>query len=331
MTAKAMNINRVGRVARNCRNNGNIRNSPSAYLSRKHVDANVRKYLNAALSENTVLAYRADLKHFFAWGGSVPARPERVARYIAHYASALALSTLSRRLVAIGRAHSDKGFKSPTDSPLVRAMLQGVRRSSDRAVRQVAPLQKSDLLKMVRGLTDLRGVRDSALLLLGFAGAFRRSELVALDVDDVRFSDEGMLVRLRRSKTDQAGQGRVIAIPRVRGRHCPTQMLQDWLRTAEISDGAIFRQINRYGQILPKRLSPSSVALIVKQRAEAAGLDPTRLSGHSLRAGFATNAARQGASLSSIREQTGHKSDAMLQRYIRDSRMFTDNPNLKIW
>ena len=328
MTAKATNINRVARVARNCRN---IRNSPSAYLSRKHVDATVRKYLNAALSENTVLAYRADLKHFFAWGGSIPARPERVARYIAYYACTLALSTLSRRLVAIGRAHSDKGFKSPTDSPLVRAMLQGVRRSSDHGVRQVAPLEKADLLKMVRGLTDLRGVRDSALLLLGFSGAFRRSELVALDVDDVRFSDEGMLVRLRRSKTDQAGQGRVIAIPRVRGRHCPTQRLQGWLRTSGISDGAIFRQINRYGQVLPKRLSPSSVALIVKLRAEAAGLDPTRLSGHSLRAGFATNAAKQGASLSSIREQTGHKSDVMLQRYIRDSRLFADNPLSKIW
>ena len=329
-----MKITPVSRAAcnrRNPRNKCNSRNAPSAYLARKHVDANMRKYLNAALSENTVLAYRADLKHFFAWGGSIPARAERVARYIAHYASTLSLSTLSRRLVAIGRAHVDRGFNSPTNSPLVRAMLQGVRRSSDRAIRQVAPLQKSDLLKMVRGLTDVRGMRDSALLLLGFAGAFRRSELVSLDVDDVRFSDEGMLVRLRRSKTDQAGQGRVIAIPRVRGRCCPTQMLQDWLRASAISDGAIFRQINRYGQVLPKRLSASSVALIIKQRAQAAGLDPTRLSGHSLRAGFATNAAKQGASLSSIREQTGHKSDAMLQRYIRDSRLFAENPNLKIW
>ena len=213
------------RVSSSLRNRRNLRNAPTAYLARKQVDANVRKYLNAALSENTVLAYRADLKHFLAWGGSIPARPERVARYLACYAPTLALSTLSRRLVAIGRAHTAKGFISPTDSPLVRSMLQGVRRSCDRGIRQVAPLEKADLLKMVRGLTDLRGVRDAALLFVGFAGAFRRSELVALDVDDVRFSDEGMLVRLRRSKTDQAGQGRVIAIPRVRGRHCPTQML----------------------------------------------------------------------------------------------------------
>ena len=319
------------RVSSSLRNRRNLRNAPTAYLARKQVDANVRKYLNAALSENTVLAYRADLKHFLAWGGSIPARPERVARYLACYAPTLAVSTLSRRLVAIGRAHTAKGFTSPTDSPLVRSMLQGVRRSCDRGIRQVAPLQKADLLKIVRGLTDVRGQRDAALLLLGFAGAFRRSELVSLDVDDVRFTDEGLLLRLRRSKTDQVGQGRVIAIPRVRGRCCPTQKLQDWLRVSGITDGALFRQINRYGQVLSKRLSAPSVALIVKQRAEAVGFDPTRLSGHSLRAGFATNAAKQGASLSSIRLQTGHKSDAMLQRYIRDSQMFTDNPLSKIW
>ena len=322
---------RTQRVTSSPRHRRNLRNAPSAYLARKQVDANVRKYLNAALSENTVLAYRADLKHFLAWGGSIPARPERVARYLACYAPTLALATLSRRLVAIGRAHTARGFSSPTDSPLVRSMLQGVRRSCDRGVRQVAPLGKRDLLKMVRGLTDVRGMRDAALLLLGFAGAFRRSELVALDVDDVRFTDEGLLVRLRRSKTDQAGQGRVIAIPHVRGHCCPTQKLQEWLQVSGITDGAIFRQINRYGQVLPKRLSAPAVALIVKQRAEAVGLDATRFSGHSLRAVFATNAAKQGASLSSIRLQTGHKSDAMLQRYIRDSQMFTDNPLSKIW
>lgn len=305
--------------------------TPTSHLAGKQCSAEVFKYLNAALSENTLLAYRADLNHFLAWGGTIPAKPERVANYIAHFATLLAPSTLSRRLVAIAHAHVDRGLPSPTDSALVRAMLRGVRRTCSRPLRQVAPLQKDDILKMVRGLTGLHGLRDAALLLLGFAGAFRRSELVSLDVDDVEFSDAGMLVRIRRSKTDQEGQGRLVAIPRVRGRCCPTRKLEEWLKVSGISDGAIFRRFNRYGQLQPARLSAPSVALIVKYRAEVLGLDSADLSGHSLRAGFATNAANKGASADRIRGQTGHKSDAMVQRYIRNSQLFTDSPIHHIW
>lgn len=305
--------------------------APTAYLAGPQCDEQVFKYLNAALSENTVLAYRIDLNHFLAWGGTIPAEPERVANYIAHFATRLAPSTLSRRLVAIGHAHADRGLPSPTDSALVRATLRGVRRTCSRPIRQVAPLQKADLQKLVRGLTGLHGVRDAALLLLGFAGAFRRSELVSLDVDDVAFSDAGMTIRIKRSKTDQEGQGRFIAIPRVRGRCCPTGKLEAWLTLSGITDGPIFRRINRYGQLHAARLSAQSVALIVKHRAEALGLDSAQLSGHSLRAGFATNAANKGATAASIRGQTGHQSDAMVQRYIRNSQLITDSPIHKIW
>ena len=184
---------------------------------------------------------------------------------------------------------------------------------------------------MVRGLQGLRGLRDTALLLIGFASAMRRSELVSLDVEDVQFSEQGAIIRLRRSKTDQEGKGRDIAIPRIRGRHCPIRNLLAWIEAAGITSGALFRQVNRYDQLLPQRLMAQSVALIVKQRAAAAGFDARLFSGHSLRAGFVTNAANGGASSASIRAQTGHKSDAMMQRYIRNSQLFSNNPNLKIW
>jgi len=301
------------------------------YLASEQCEANVRHYLEATLAENTLRAYRADLKQFTAWGGKIPATPESVAAYIAHHATRLACSTLSRHLVAIAHAHIEQGLTSPTHAPLVRATLQGIRRSRGSALRQAAPLLKPQMLHIVRSLNGLSGLRDAALLLIGFASAMRRSELVSLNVEDVRLTDEGLVLRLRRSKTDQEGQGRDIAIPKVRGKHCPTKALQAWLRASGITSGAVFRRISRYGHVLPYRLSSQSVALIVKKRAVLAGLDPERLSGHSLRAGFVTSAAKTGASFASIRMQTGHKSDAILQRYIRESHLFSDNPNLKIW
>ena len=301
------------------------------YQAGEACDPAVRQYLDASLASNTLVAYGSDLKHFAAWGGVIPSTSEQVANYVAYFATRLAESTISRRLVAIAHAHTIQGLASPTNTALVRATLKGVRRARGRATRQVAALQKSHLLQMIKGLTGLTGLRDTALLMIGFAGAMRRSELVALDVEDVRLTEEGALIRLRRSKTDQEGRGREIAIPRVRGRYCPCRVLEAWLKAAEITTGALFRQVNRYGQVSPVRLSPQSVALIIKLRARGAGLDATRFSGHSLRAGFATNAAKQGASTSSIRGQTGHKSDAMLNRYIRNAELFSDNPLSKIW
>lgn len=294
-------------------------------------DPHVQHYLAAAHADNTLRAYSSDLKHFLAWGGTLPATPESVARYLAHFATTLSCATLTRRATAIGRAHRQQGMPSPTQHELVRATLHGIMRSKGTAQRQVAPLLKQDIVRMVKGLRDLSGLRDKALLLVGFAGALRRSELVALDVSDVQISTQGAILKLRRSKTDQTGEGREVALPRVKGRHCPVRALQSWLTVAEIDSGALFRRINRYGQVLTQRLSAQSVALIIKQRAQAAGLDAERYAGHSLRAGFATHAARAGASALSIRAQTGHKSDAMLQRYIRETQKFRNNANRRIW
>lgn len=287
--------------------------------------AEVRDFIRAALSENSRRAYRADLEQFLAWGGMVPASPEIVARYLAAHAGHHAIATLSRRLVSIGKAHTTQGHPSPIDTDLVRATLRGIRHTFGSAQRQVAPAEKEDVLSMVAGLDGIKGIRDKALLLLGFAGAFRRSELVGLTVADIEQAKHGLIVQLRFSKTDQAGRGRKVAIPYARGSVCPVLALQQWLDIAGIKDGPIFHGVSRHGLISDSAITAQAVALIVKERAEAVGLDPAKFSGHSLRAGLVTSAAKLGVSGWKIRQQTGHKSDAMLARYIRDANIFINN------
>ncbi|MDH2915845.1 MAG: site-specific integrase, partial [Gallionella sp.] len=175
----------------------------------------------------------------------------------------------------------------------------------------------------------IKGARDKALLLMGFAGAFRRSELVSITVEDVSFVDQGMIVHLKRGKTDQAGKGRDVAIPYMRGMCCPVKAIQEWLAISEISSGAVFRRIDRHGNLLEQRLSPQSVALLVKQRIMAIGKDDRLYSGHSLRAGWVTNAALSGASAWKICQHTGHQSEAVMQRYIRSGNMFMNYPLLR--
>lgn len=285
----------------------------------------VRNYIRASLSENSRRAYRSDLNQFLAWGGTIPARPEMVARYLAAHAEQSAIATLSRRLVSIGKAHTAQGQPSPVATELVRATMRGVRRIHGSAQRAVAPAEKEDVLSMVANLVGVKGSRDKALLLIGFAGAFRRSELVSLTVGDIEQAKQGMIVQLRFSKTDQEGRGRKVAIPFARGAVCPVLALQHWLEVAAISKGPIFRAVNRHGVIADTALTPQAVALVVKERAKAVGLDPSRYAGHSLRAGLVTSAAKLGVSSWKIRQQTGHASDAMLARYIRDANIFVDN------
>ncbi len=204
--------------------------------------------------------------------------------------------------------------------------MSGIRRTKGMAQREARALQRDDLFTVLGVMGDRTiDLRDKALLLVGFAGAFRRSELVGFDCSDVEHVGRGIVLHLRRSKTDQTGQGRKIAIPHGRTRWCPVRHLADWIAHAEIEQGPIFRSIDRHGYISPDRLSGDAVSSIVKRRVEAAGFDPATFSGHSLRAGLATSAAMAGASSWKIRQQTGHRSDAMLARYIRDGDMFTDN------
>jgi len=292
----------------------------------------VKQYLTAAFASNTMRAYHSDLAHFREWGGRIPATPASVAKYLASQAGILSASTLSRRVVAISYAHQKRNLPSPTSHPLVCSTMKGIRRLHRRPVRQVDALRKADVIAMVKNaLGDLLGLRDAALLLFGFAGAFRRSELVGLDVSDLEISDAGTLVHLRHSKTDQDGLGRDVAVPRQRGRFCPTRILERWLASADIKEGPLFRRMLSTGEVSAHRLSAQSVGLIVKRRVSEIGLDSARFSGHSLRAGFVTTAAERGVSATWIRQQTGHKSDEMTQRYVRRSSMFRNNPLTQSW
>ena len=282
--------------------------------------------IEAAISPNTRRAYRTDMQHFKDWGGTVPTSPETLADYLAAHAGVLSVATLARRLVAIGKAHTMQGHPNPASSDLVKLTMRGVRRLHGRPQRQAAAAIKADILAMVAGLDmGMKSIRDRALILIGFAGAFRRSELVGLDFADIDHVSHGIVITLRKSKTDQEGLGRKIGIPFARGLVCPVLALKAWLEKANITDGPIFRPVDRHGHIIDTRLSGEAVAVIVKERAKAAGLDPSKYSGHSLRAGLATSAATAGVASWKIRQQTGHASDAMLNRYIRDGELFRDN------
>ncbi|TPI63948.1 integrase [Mesorhizobium sp. B3-1-7] len=283
-------------------------------------------YVEQGLAENTKRAYATDLAHFQAWGGGIPASDASVANYLAEHAEVLSVATLCRRLATISKAHTTKGLPSPTSSEIVKATIKGIKRSRGTAQAEARPLLRDELFAVLEHTgDDVKSVRDRALLLIGFAGGFRRSELVGLDVEDIEHARQGIVVLLRRSKTDQEGNGRKIAIPFGRTRWCPVTALNQWLSAAVTNVGPIFLGINRHGRISRRRLSPEAVSLVVKERVVHANLDPSNYSGHSLRAGFVTSAAMAGAKTYKIRLQTGHASDAMLARYIRDGDLFNDN------
>jgi site-specific recombinase XerD len=291
-----------------------------------------RDFARRSKAENTLRGYRADWRDFCAWCeahgvGPLPAAPESVAAYIAECAARLRVGSIQRRLNAIAEAHKAMGVDSPTSTGMVRATLKGIRRTLGTAAVQKASALTGDVRAIVEA-TDagLIGARDRALILLGFAGAFRRSELVGLDAEDCAFGKDGFTVTLRRSKTDQESAGRKVGIPYGSNPEtCPVRTIQAWIEMTAISVGPLFRSINRHGQVLTTRLAPIDVARVVKKLALRAGLDPSKYAGHSLRAGHATAAAIAGASERSIMNQTGHRSVQMVRRYIRDGSLFREN------
>jgi integrase len=284
------------------------------------------EYVRESLAANTRKAHRYDLAHFTAWGGAIPASPELVAGYLARHAGELAVATLVRRVASISKAHEARSLPNPCRAEIVRATLRGIKRRWGCAQDQAKALVREDLFLTLDAMGDgLRDTRDRAVLLIGFAGGFRRSELVALDCADVETVRQGLIVTIRRSKTDQEGVGRKIGVPHGRTRHCPVAALERWLEISGIESGAIFRPVDKHGHVASSRLTGDAVSVILKERVAAAGYDPADYSGHSLRAGFATSAAVAGVASWRIRQQTGHSSDAMLGRYIRSSELFADN------
>jgi site-specific recombinase XerD len=294
--------------------------------------ASAHGYAAASRAANTRRAYAADVAAFASWCAakglcSLPAEGPTVALYIASLADeGLAVATIARALVAINQAHKLAGHEGPRAHRAVRETFAGIRRTIGTAQRGKAPMTPEAIRKAAVGRDDVLGARDRALLAVGFAGGFRRSEIVSLDVSDLDFRAEGVVVMLRRSKTDQEGAGRRVALPYGSNPDtCPVRALRAWLDAASIEAGAVFRAVDRHRNVGTGRLSDRSVANIVKSAAERAGLDVASYSGHSLRAGLATAAAKAGKSERAIMRQTGHRSERMVRRYIREASLFDDN------
>jgi site-specific recombinase XerD len=288
-------------------------------------------FARAEKAPATRAAYRSDFAMFRAWCvgkgvAALPASPETVAAFLAHEAErGSAASTITRRCAAIRYAHRLADLEPPTNSEKVRATLRGIRRTVGAAPARKAPVLAEMARAMALGAPEgLKGTRDRALLLLGFAGAFRRSELVALNVADLEESEDGLKINIRRSKTDQEGHGETIAIIRG-GACCPVKAVKAWLQASGISDGALFRPVAKGGRLGAERLTDQSVCDLVKAYAERIGLKGADFGAHSLRAGFLTSAARRGASVFKMRDVSRHKSMDVLQAYVRDADMFRDH------
>ncbi|MGI8459079.1 MAG: site-specific integrase, partial [Propionibacteriaceae bacterium] len=294
----------------------------------RHYDAKSR-------ADRTWLGYQRDWRHFSGWCDShgrpaLPASPETVALYLADAARSFKVSTLRRRLAAISVVHQGYGHDSPTTAAVVRTRMAGIARANvDQPVERKAAAWGKDVRRMVATLPDdgARSTLARAVLTVGFAGGFRRSELVALDVGDVAETDDGLVLRIRRSKTDQEGAGRSIGIPYGPSPvSCPVRALRAWRQVNDADTGALFRSVLGHGQgLLGGRLSDRGVARIVKAGAVRIGADPATFAGHSLRAGFVTSAADGGASEAAIMNQTGHHSSEQVRAYMRDGRLFHNN------
>jgi site-specific recombinase XerD len=298
-----------------------------------------RGFMEAAKAENSRRAYRSDWRQFEKWCRShglvcLPAATETVALYLTALAADHKPASLARKLTSITKAHQAAGFPTPASmqNAVVSETLKGIRRSLGTAQPGKEPLLTADILKMLDALDDrLPGCRNRALLLVGYAGGFRRSELVGLDVGDVNETADGLVIRLRRSKTDPEGKGITVALPYgSTAATCPVRSYRAWISAAGIEAGPAFRSVDRHGRVGQGRMNAGSVARLIKRAAEAAGLHAADYAGHSLRAGFATQAFLNGAAEVSIMRQTRHKSLNTLRKYIRDRSLFRDNPAAKL-
>jgi integrase len=302
--------------------------------------AKSQAYQDAADAPATLRAYAADLANYKAWCdrhgfAAMPATPEVVGAYLAAAGGGYAMPTLRRRVAAIARACGVAGQPLDTKHPAIRETLRGIGRKHGAPARRAAALTTVEVRKLCRACGfDLAGVRDRALILLGFAGAMRRSELVGLDVDHVTWMSGGLRLMIGRSKTDAEGEGAEIAIPRGRTDDtCPVVALKEWLDVSEIIAGPLFRKVNRGGVVETARLSADAVRQILGKRAAKAGIRGTLaepVSPHGLRAGFVTTAYRNGVPDEEIMGHTRHRSLTTMRSYVRRAKLSKDSPAGKL-
>jgi len=298
--------------------------------------------LQNSKANNTVRAYKSDFKDFglfCAQNGfkSLPSEPKIVSLYLTYLSTKEAkMSTLKRRLVSIGVIHRLKGHYLDTKHPSIIENIMGIKRRKGSIQKGKKPILISHLKNLIdvidqQNNQDIKKLRDRSIILIGFSGGFRRNEIVSLDYDDLDFVEEGLKIQIRRSKTDQFGEGFTKALPYFDGsQYCPVVSLKKWIEISKIKSGAIFRRFSKGSKLSNNRLTDQTIALLIKEYLKLAGIDSKNYSGHSLRSGFATSAAESGAEERSIMAMTGHKSPEMVRRYIKEANLFKNNALNKI-
>ena len=298
--------------------------------------------LQNSKANNTVRAYKSDFKDFELFclkNGfkSMPSDSKIVSLYLTYLSKKdVKMSTLKRRLVAIGVIHRLKGHYLDTKHPSIIENIMGIKRRKGSVQKGKKPLLINNLKTIINVIDDIKDdeikrYRDRTIILIGFSGGFRRNEIVSLDFDDLDFVNEGLKINLKKSKTDQFGEGLIKALPYFDNpNYCPVKSLQKWLNYSKIDNGPVFRRLNKGSKLTENRLTDQTVAILIKKYLQSSGIDSKNYSGHSLRSGFATSAADSGAEERSIMAMTGHKSTEMVRRYIKEANLFKNNALNKI-
>ena len=298
--------------------------------------------LQSSKANNTVRAYKSDFKDFglfCAQNGfkSLPSEPKIVSLYLTYLSTKDSkISTLKRRLVSIGVIHRLKGYYLDTKHPSIIENITGIKRRKGSIQKGKKPILINDLKKLINVIDqgkykEIKKLRDRSIILIGFSGGFRRNEIVSLDYDDLDFVEEGLKIQIRRSKTDQFGEGLVKALPYFDNhQYCPVVSLKNWIDKSKINSGPLFKRFVKGSKLSENRLTDQTVALLIKEYLQLAGINSKNYSGHSLRSGFATSAAESGAEERSIMTMTGHKSTEMVRRYIKEANLFKNNALNKI-
>ena len=298
--------------------------------------------LQNSKAKNTVRAYKSDFKDFSLFCvqndfKNLPSDPKIVSLYLTHLSTKdIKISTIKRRLVSIGVIHKMKGHYLDIKHPLIIENLMGIKRRKGTIQKGKKPLLIRDLKAIIdvinqQKIEDIKKLRDKTIILIGFSGGFRRNEIVSLDVDDLEFVYEGVKITVKKSKTDQFGEGFIKALPYFENElYCPVISLKRWLNISKITKGSIFRRFTKGSNLSNNRLTDQTVALLIKEYLKLAGMDSSNYSGHSLRSGFATSAAESGVEERGIMAMTGHKSTEMVRRYIKETNLFKNNPLSKM-
>src|SRR5210317_1974468 len=298
--------------------------------------------LQSSKANNTLRAYKSDFKDFglfCAQNGfkSIPSEPKIVSLYLTHLSNKdVKMSTLKRRLVSIGVIHKLKGHYLDTKHPSIIENIMGIKRRKGSSQKAKKPLLINSLKKIINVIDEqkneeIKKLRDRSIILIGFSGGFRRNEIVSLNYDDLEFVSEGLKINLRKSKTDQFGEGTLKALPYFNNsKYCPVHSLQKWIEITKITSGPLFRRFTKGSNLSENRLTDQTVALLIKEYLGLAGIESKNYSGHSLRSGFATSAAEAGVEERTIMTMTGHKSTEIVRRYIKDANLFKNNALNKI-